>query len=381
MGSNFRAIGLGQHVICAHQDTCGVCSWLSISPNEQQKRKSELLEAELKKISIESETRLQFFNVADESLRDRADLVYENGKLGFYQKDSRENFALQACPLMSKELASFYQEIKKISFPIRKGSVRIRVSPPPQSLRGVWLDFANEDIRDLLAEKTTLQKLMSLGLVEIGQKRKILTPDFKLKDPEFHPWTRTWVKDQAIDLYGVIGGFTQSGDLANRVIIREMEDLFAKATSKNWVEFGAGNGNLTFPLAGADPKALVKALEFDEISLEGLKKSLQAHPSFKSRIALQAGDFQRRDRYPFQKEEGILVNPPRSGLMKFLDPLFEISKAERPQDFIYMSCHLDSFVRDAARMKELGYRLKNLKIVDQFPHSPHFEILSAWISS
>ncbi len=364
-------------MICGHSKICSVCNWIDLSADEQKTRKINSLMTLLEEAQISPLPAPEFYHVADQALRDRADLVWSDGKLGFYQKDSRDGFQVEACPLMSPALTKYFQEIRKMTFPLQKGSLRLRVSHDGKH-RGIWLDFANEDIRDLLTEKKTLQALLDLGFVEIGQRRKSLAPEMKLKDPQYNPWSRTWIQDQPAELYSVVGGFTQSGDLANRILVQTMQKFFAKAKSQQWVEFGAGNGNLTLPLVASQPDRHVKALEFDELSLEGLKRSLENHPNLAKRIDLQSGDFQRRERYRFQSDEGILVNPPRSGLMKFLDPLFEIQAADRPREFLYMSCHPDSFTKDGIRMKELGYKIESLAIVDQFPHSPHFEILSYW---
>ncbi len=369
-------------MICAHSKICSVCQWIEIPVTEQSARKKSLLAKQLADHQIKlHHGEIRSLPVAESGLRDRVDLVLEKGRLGFYQRDQREAFQVETCPLMSEKLHGFYQDFCQITIPIKKGSLRLRISPATGQ-RGLWLDFANEDIRDLLNERTTLIKLLDLGVVEIGQKRKSLSSvDLKLKDPVFHPWSRTWAtpsKMQAIDLFSVVGGFTQSGDVANRVLISEMQRLFAASSSQNWVEFGSGNGNLTLALASSRKDARVTALETDPISTEGLRRTLEANPELSSRVSLQVGDFQRREVYKFSRSEAILVNPPRSGLMKFLDPLFAIERSERPQDFIYMSCHLDSFILDSVRMQELGYGLQEITIVDQFPHSPHFEILSRW---
>lgn len=361
-------------LVCPHAEFCSVCSWISTPYKEQKNKKLEIFKIALSEKAISIPEKITFLTPAKQGIRDRLDLTYENGSYGFYRKDNKEIFPIESCPLMSEALFAFFQELQKIKLPIKKGSLRLRVSPHGE--KGLWLDFSNEDIRDLLSEKKTLQTLMELAFVEIGQRRKKLTQEMKLKDPEFKHWTRTWVQSQAIDLYSTVGSFSQAGDLANQTLIRELEAFFEKCASTHWVEFGAGSGNLTFPLAGRN--RFVQALEFESLALEGLEKTLSCLPDFRDRIQLSLGDYQRKKSYSFHRDEGVLVNPPRSGLQKFLDPLFEIAPSERPRDFVYMSCFLESFVKDSLKLKDLGYELQQISLVDQFPHSPHFEILSHW---
>lgn len=359
-------------MICPHSETCSVCSWISLPLGTQKERKLEAFRQAF--LDKKLPAQIDFVLPAEAGIRDRIDLTYENGSFGFYQKNSREIFSLDQCPVMSEPLFAFYQQIQKINLPIKKGSLRLRVSP--QKEKGLWLDFANEDIRDLLAEKTALNAFLDLASVEIGQRRKKLTREMKLKDPEFHPWTRTWVQERPIDLFSTVASFSQAGDVVNRALIQEIEKIFTQTSSPQWVEFGAGSGNLTFSLAGQNRS--VKALEFDSLALEGLKRTLEINPDFQTRIQPLLGDFQRKSRYDFRSSEGVLVNPPRSGLQKFLDPLLEMPREQRPRELIYMSCYLESYRMDSEKLFELGYEMQKVTLVDQFPHSPHFEILSLW---
>jgi len=356
---------------CQHSKICGACPWIELSYVEQKERKLQQLRDKFKTCEI------HFHFIAEMHIRDRVDLISSRGKYGFYQKSSRDVFMIEECPQMSPELFDFFQDLKKIEIPINKGSLRLRVSPGHQ--RGLWLDFANEDIKNLFAEEKTLQQLKELAFVEIGQRRKKLVWDnegFRLQKPEFHSWTRTWLKAQDLDLYSAVGSFSQTGHLANRHLIQVLTGLLQNSEGDHWLEFGCGNGNLTFPLA--DLKAHVTALEFDSLALEGFQQSLKQHRRFEDKISLIGGDFQRAKSIDFSRYQGVLVNPPRSGLQDFLKPMIELSLAQKPKSFIYMSCFMNSFIEDAQRLEALGYHLQNLHLIDQFPQSPHFEMLSHW---
>lgn len=367
---------------CRHSEICAACPWMPMDYASQRKTKLETLKHSLNFISLPE---VQFISVGASALRDRADLVvYQNG-YGLYQKEARELFSVQECPQLSPELFAFYQELEKELIPLKnpkaKGSLRLRVSP--QGEKGIWLDFSNEDIQFLFEEKKTLHRLSTLAHVEVGQRRKKLDWDpienrFRLKDPEFHAWTRTWAQDQEIPLYSVVGGFSQSSDHSNKMIIQKISNLIHQASRGSWLEFGCGNGNLTFPLASHADQ--VTALEFEGLAIEGLKISLDKNPSFKEKITLKLGNFQQALPELFSQKpvSGVLVNPPRSGLKDFLNPLESVPQRQRPKDFIYMSCFLESFSEDALKLKSLGYELREIAILDQFPQSPHFEILSRW---
>jgi 23S rRNA (uracil1939-C5)-methyltransferase len=348
---------------------------------EQRQRKINALRQSLGSILSQALPEIHFIEIGESSMRDRADLVVFAGGYGLYQKSPKQLFSVEECPQLSPDLFRFYLDLKKEKILLKnpKGSIRLRISPDGK--RGLWLDFSNEDVQFLFEEKSTLQRLLNLAFVEIGQKRKKLVWDkdrFRLQEPEFHTWTRTWVGDSAIPLYSVVGGFSQSSDKANQTITQKISELAKTSSAKNWIEFGCGNGNLTFPLAHQSDSVL--ALEYEGLALAGLEKSLEANPLYKNKIEFRSGNFQKAAPDLFQKKlfDGILVNPPRSGLKDFLNPLAEISLAKRPRDFIYMSCFLDTFTQDSAKLSQLGYLLKELCIIDQFPQSEHFEILSRW---
>jgi 23S rRNA (uracil1939-C5)-methyltransferase len=73
-------------------------------------------------------------------------------------------------------------------------------------------------------------------------------------------------------------------------------------------------------------------------------------------------------KYP--KPDVIVVDPPRAGMHKFMTnylPRFEAKK------IVYISCNPTTQARDTEVLQQNGYQLKNLTMVDMFPHTPHVE--------
>ncbi|MNT82095.1 23S rRNA (uracil-C(5))-methyltransferase RlmCD [compost metagenome] len=62
--------------------------------------------------------------------------------------------------------------------------------------------------------------------------------------------------------------------------------------------------------------------------------------------------------------------------MGFIDSLSELSSEQRPEYFLYMSCYPESLARDLSRLKEWGYEINELSLLDQFPQTTHYEVLT-----
>lgn len=286
---------------------------------------------------------------------------------------------------MSQELEAWLREFRRINFPIARGSIRLRVSP--NGLKGAWLDFANVDVKTLLDDRKTLDQLRETGaVIEIGQRRKRLVEvdgRLKLGDPVLEPWFETYFESQSMNLYCSIGSFTQPGFKANRSLIGETMSQVQKAQVQlghaiHAAEFGSGIGNFTLPLAKTCSR--VDAYEVDVLALEGLQKSLDEY-HLNAKVQIHSGNFQgeKGSQLDFAGVDLLLVDPPRSGLMRFLDPVEALESHARPKAIIYVSCFAESFALDSARLFQLGYRCTDLAMVDQFPQSRHFETVATFL--
>jgi len=369
---------------CSYTSICSGCDWLLKPIEIQRELKIENLKSTWEQATKQKLPEVQFVAVGDRGVRDRVDLVFDartgSPRLGLFDRFHTQIVDLQGCPMMGPELENWFQEFRKISFPIQRGSLRLRVSP--KGMRGVWLDFANIDVKNLLDERKTLDQLRSQAIVEIGQRRKRLVERdglLKLSDPVLEPWFETWIEDggseRAVPLYCAIGTFTQPGFHANRVLIREVRRKINSTGARSAFEFGSGIGNFTLPLASTCDH--VQVFEIDFLALEGLKRSL-SEAGLTEKVEIHRGDFQNsKKKIPeFSKAELVLVDPPRSGLRSFLDSIGNLRPAERPKHFIYVSCFAESFSADARKLLDWDYKLQSITIVDQFPQSRHYELVA-----
>lgn len=362
-----------REVDCVYQQRCGGCPWIGHVLEDQKADKLKALS------QLIGEEKIQWLNVGDRELRDRADLTFVRGAgLGLYHLTEHKIVDIEKCVMMSPALQAWYEDFRRIEIPIiQKGSVRLRVGV--NGLRGVWLDFANVDVKSLLDEKDYLESLLHLAHVEIGQRRKVLghkDGELKLLDPQFKPWFSTWVEGEETPLQCSIADFTQPSMKANKVLVEAVVQELKNKNIKTVIEFGAGIGNFTLPLASICEK--IYALELESNFTSALKINLEEHcVGLKDKFEVLQGDYQNpNEKRPlsFDKIDAVLADPPRSGLKNFLAPLE--SAAAKPKFFIYVSCYPESFALDKTRLESIGYKLESLKVVDQFPQTSHAELIA-----
>jgi 23S rRNA (uracil1939-C5)-methyltransferase len=348
--------------LCLYQGRCAGCAWLGKAVSEQRREKAFALSGK------HIPEKIQWVDCGNMGLRDRVDLTWEDGRLGLFELgDARRIVDLENCPMLSSGLQSWLETYRMRTPPIQRGSIRLRVSP--QGLRGVWLDFSNQDVKKLFEEKEYLLWLSSRAIVEIGQRRKRfvwIDGQPKLREPQLEPWFETpGPGGRKIPLYTTIAGFTQTGFRANEALVGEVVSQASKSNEKKWLELFAGSGNFSLALAAHGYE--VTAIEMDERGIEGMHRS-----AVEERLSV---DILRSDLYRAQNLPGgaWLVDPPRSGLKNLLQ-VIEVSK---PTTLIYVSCWSESFSQDAEKLSRLGYRLTHLSGVDQFVHSPHVE----WVAT
>lgn len=69
----------------------------------------------------------------------------------------------------------------------------------------------------------------------------------------------------------------------------------------------------------------------------------------------------------------VVVDPPRAGLsQKVVRRVMEAA----PKRIVYVSCNPDTLAPNLKQMAESGYRLRRVRPVDMFPHTPHIETVA-----
>lgn len=69
----------------------------------------------------------------------------------------------------------------------------------------------------------------------------------------------------------------------------------------------------------------------------------------------------------------LIVDPPRSGLDK---SAMQIIESMKPKKIIYISCNPQTQLENVRTLMQQGYSVDHLQPVDQFPHTPHIEMVA-----
>jgi 23S rRNA (uracil1939-C5)-methyltransferase len=137
-------------------------------------------------------------------------------------------------------------------------------------------------------------------------------------------------------------------------------------------ECHAGCGTLTFALV---ERARVQAWEGDAPSFTALRQAAN-NAGLAGRVQADLRDLARK---PVQAKElagfsAVVLDPPHNGAIEQMGPL----AASDVPVVIYVSCNPVALARDAAVLREGGYRLDIATPIDQFLWSPRLESVSVF---
>lgn len=370
---------------CPQAGRCGGCPWIERPWADQRAAKLDALAAAWGEAGLPGADGATLRDVGPGEVRDRADLSFRRGEagavLGLWDRERGGLVPVGACPMATPALRAMLVALADDPPPVDRASLRARVAP--DGAWGLWVDAANEDIKALLDEQRWLLRWRERAFVELGQRRKPLgLTDAGLprliKHTELRPWFQTWLPTpegdlRPVPLYGTVGGFTQAGHAANRLLVERVSALIDASGARRWLELGAGQGNFTLPLAAR--AEAVTAVEMDRDACQGLERSA-AEAGLDDRVDVVAANMHRHDGTLAALLEGIdaiFVDPPRSGLLATLDALAALPEDKRPAALLYVSCFLESLTHDLQALTQLGWVIRHVEGVDQFPQSPHAE--------
>jgi 23S rRNA (uracil1939-C5)-methyltransferase len=291
--------------------------------------------------------------------RNRLQLRFENGKLGFSGAHSHRFVAVSDCLLAEP--------------PIREALPSVEAFVCSLSTRIARVEILG---RGLLPG-------VSLAIRSTGRLRRadshrvcdyLERPDNPVHGVSMwgRGWQRSWgdtrrrLVADARTIETIDPSFGQVNSAANLHLVETVVQFARLDGFETVFDLYAGAGNLSLPLASRCRR--VVGVEKNPTATESARHSIRYHRL--TNVTFHAQDVESFLAHSADaRPDCIVVNPPRAGIGRSVDAV----AALRASRIVYVSCDPVTLARDLRRLCALGYGLRRLKPLDLFPHTYHVE--------
>lgn len=313
---------------CPHQGyeekQCGGCPWMIANYGSQLRFKEKFVKHQLERFKADlTQVKIHPIWASQKQLgyRNRAQLKTDGQAIGFVSRESKNLAPINDCLVLTDKNR---ETLKKLISKLPNSKWK-----PSKSYAWNFIDI-DENISD---EKIILNKRRPFLQGNSEQNEKM----------------REWVKEKLGGVVGCGGG--------------KILELFC------------GSGNFTEVLAELNDSKIFAIEANTEAIVELKNKKLKNVHAFT--LDLTRADFLKKlqllDSSFIDQIQVLLLDPPREGF-GFLSELAK--NLPNLHTILYVSCDAATFARDCKSIEKFGWHLTEIQPLDQFPHTPHVEILS-----
>lgn len=362
---------------CAHADICGGCSLQHLSGSAQLRDKEAALRETLSRLGgVEPEGWLApLESPVHWGYRQKARLgvkwVEKKGRVlvGFREQRSGLIADIQSCAVLDERVGMLLEplarRIEQLSIRERLPQIEIAVGEAaPVLVLRVLSEPSAQDRAALCA--FAQEHGIRFGIQSAG-------PDSIVPLCDEAPLSQSYsLPDFGIEFSFEPTDFTQVNAGLNRLMVKQALELLDPGPDDNVLDLFCGLGNFTLPLATRAGQ--VTGVEADAGLIERAKANARRNNLANLNFEI-ANLYESLDDAAWLKQRygKALIDPPRSGAAEILELLPKLGV----QRLVYVSCYPATLARDAGILvKEHGYRLKKLGIMDMFPHTAHVESIA-----
>lgn len=284
----------------------------------------------------------------------------ENVRIGFKARQSHQVVAIADCPVLDEQLAQILPKLPDFLQALRPRQVRGLSLHRGDSVCALALEMEGavaEDIWQKLVTPLDGQwQLWVNNQCVIGKENQLFYSPVDNLEVAFTP----------VD-------FTQVNPKVNRAMVQAVCDSFKNPSETQVMDFFAGLGNFTFPLAQSGAQV---------VAVEGVTQMVKRGQTIAKRNALgETVHFQRSDLFKlpgklpsvWNEAEIWVLDPPRAGAQALIA---RIPDSGRVKQVIYVSCNPATLARDAKILAGKGFRLARAQVVNMFAQTAHVESIS-----
>ncbi|WP_370978173.1 class I SAM-dependent RNA methyltransferase [Agaribacterium sp. ZY112] len=300
-----------------HQDgQCGACPWMIVDYKAQLLAKQQRVLTNIHRIDTKAEVHTIWPCGSEFAWRNRVQFKSDGKKLGFVSQGSNTLVDVESCMVLSEDNLSAMQTLRT-QLPNSQWQAPSKKQP--------W---------------STLDVDENSGAEGVSVNKRLA---FQQANTQQNTAMRAWLHNK----------------------------IKAMGQVETALELFCGSGNFTEAIAAAGVKN-IHAVEGSREAIEAL--ACKNIPGVYAEIANLFDETIFESLITEHKNTDVLVlDPPRDGLKqkKLLFP-----KKPRFKSVFYISCDLATFCRDARAFIDGGYKLIEVQPLDQFPQTPHVEILA-----
>lgn len=367
---------------CKHFGVCGGCNMQHLNTRAQIQLKQKVLLEQLRHFGqVEPEHVMTPISAQQLGYRRKARLgvryVEKKQKLliGFREKSSRYLADIEVCPvlhtsvgerlpLLANVIASLtqFQQIPQIEVAVGDKVtalvIRHLADLPEDDLQKLKAFAEQENIHLYLQPNSGI--IAKLWPDDMTHRLHYTLADYQL-EMQFHP----------LD-------FTQVNGETNPLMIAKALELLAVKNNENVLDLFCGLGNFTLPIAKFANH--VVGVEGSEAMVSRAQDNAAAnHIQNCEFYASNLADLSSANSNWINKTYNkILLDPPRTGAKEIVE---EISRF-KAQRIVYVSCNPATLARDAGILvHKHGYRLRDVGVINMFPHTGHVEAIALFESA
>ncbi|GHA23723.1 putative RNA methyltransferase [Devosia pacifica] len=336
---------------CPHFGVCGGCQLQHLDRPFYESFKTGLVVAALEKAGLDVKSD-RFVDASGRGRR-RATLHARKEGAGYMRLRSHQVADIAHCPILVPELASRAPAIARaVEAVIGEADVAFTASDS-------GIDVAVRTQR----RQARAERLMPL-LGEFGLARLAMNGETLL---QAQPPTLA-IGRASVNL--PVNAFLQATAAAEQTLGEYALAGIGKA--KRVADLFCGVGTFAFRLA---EQAQVTAFDSDRGAITALQQAARHASGLKTVTGFRRDLF--RDpltRFEFDGFDAVVLDPPRAGAMAQVEELC----ASKIGQVVMIACDAGTFARDAERLVQAGFTLRDLQIVDQFAWSTHVEIAATF---
>ncbi len=340
---------------CPYFEDCGGCKYLDLTTLEYQKLKSTFLDP------ILQINKNNFFWIDPPNRRKITLHINPNNQLGFFKEKSKEIVAIDSCYVALPEISDLISKLQKLVKQIKTKTIqKIQLTAFDNGVDALF--FLNKELDFNQQQK----------LVTFARENKInISSSYKNYSQIIYLNSKNLLKlENGVELELDSDIFIQASKQGLKIITDQIRNFIAKNFSKpiSIVDLYAGFGVYSFAISdlASNLELFEGGADMTQIASQNAKNNnieLKSHQRDLFNFPLGKNELKKFDL--------AIINPPRNGASS---QIREIASSNL-KNLIYVSCNPKTFARDFLILEVSGFKIKDIKAIDQFYSTDHFEII------